>query len=405
MKKTKSVIKARIKKIKSLNFTRLVLISFLIVQIAVIGTIALVAIKAIRKQAELKVEKQLQIDVLSGASLVNDWVDYKLKETEMASKIIKPLEDEESVRRQLNNLLVDDDVILIYIGYENNTLIANKADYQVDESIDIRQMEWYKDALTHEDIYLSDPYPDVVTGKEVVTFSKKLTDKNGQIIGVFAIDVSLEDVHTHIKEINLYDGKEGIFVVGNAGQIIANKKEDDRTIQTSTDTTDTDTVSTVTVTVEEEDNIYKNVGELSDTAILDKISRSATGAFRADHEGVETIYYYRLIPGTSWKMVIEVPYEIVENEIKPIMLELSIFIFIVTVIALGVVVFMVLVLMKKILLRLAEKVNQIAEGDLTVSVDRMLVNSNDVIGTTAKAIEGMKEQLAFIINSLKMSLV
>jgi len=138
---------------------------------------------------------------------------------------------------------------------------------------------------------------------------------------------------------------------------------------------------------------------------LDKISKSATGAFRAKHDGAELIYYYRLIPGTAWKIVIEVPYEIVENEIKPIIKDLSVFILIVSAISLGVVAFMVLVLMKRILLRLAEKVNQIAEGDLTVSVDRMLVNSTDVIGTTAKAIEGMKEQLAFIVNGLKMSLV
>lgn len=405
MNKIKSVIKARIKNVKTLNFTRLVLISFLIVQISIIGTIALVAINAIREQAELKVEKQLEVDAISGASLVNDWVDYKLKETQIASEMIKPLEDEDSVRRQLNNLIVDDDIILVYVGYEDNTLIANKADYQVDESIDIRQMEWYKDALTNEGIYLSDPYDDVVTGKEVVTFSKRLTDENGKIIGVIALDVSLQDVHTHIKEINLYDGKEDIFLVGNAGQVIANKKEDIRSIQTSTATNEADAVSTVTVTVGEEDNINKNVGELTDTAIMDKIRKSATGAFRADHDGIEKIYYYRLIPGIEWKMVIEVPYEIVENEIKPIMKDLSIFILIVSVIALGIVAFMVLVLMKKILLRLAEKVNQIAEGDLTVSVDRMLVNSSDVIGTTAKAIEGMKEQLAFIVNGLKMSLV
>jgi methyl-accepting chemotaxis protein len=375
------------------------------VQIAIIGTISVVVIDAVREQAELKVEKQLQIDAISGASLVNDWVDYKLKETEIASEMIKPLEDEDSVRRQLNNLVVDDDVILIYVGYENNTLIANKADYQVDESIDIRQMEWYKDALTNDGIYLSDPYDDVVTGKEVVTFSKKLTDKNGDIIGVIAIDVSLEDVHTHIKEINLYDGKENIFVVGNAGQIIANKKEGAGSIQTSAATNEADTVSSVTVTVEEEDNIKENVGELTDTAILDKIGKSATGAFKANYDGIETIFYYRLIPGTAWKMVIEVPYEMVENEIKPIMKELLIFILIVSVISLGIIAFIVLVLMKKILLRLAEKVNQIAEGDLTVSVDKMLVNSNDVIGTTAKAIEGLKEQLAFIVNGLKISLV
>lgn len=38
-------------------------------------------------------------------------------------------------------------------------------------------------------------------------------------------------------------------------------------------------------------------------------------------------------------------------------------------------------------------------------MDRMLVNSNDVIGTTAKAIEGMKEQLASIVKGLKISLV
>ncbi|MDK2788864.1 MAG: methyl-accepting chemotaxis protein [Epulopiscium sp.] len=353
----------------------------------------------------MKVEKQLQVDSISGGSLVNDWVDYKLKETEIASEMIKPLEDEDSVRRQLNNIIIDDDVILIYVGYENNTLIANKADYQVDESIDIRQMEWYKDALTNEGIYLSDPYDDVVTGKEVVTFSKKLTDENGKIVGVIALDVSLEDVHTHIKEINLYDGKEDIFVVGNAGQIIANKKEGDRSKDASAENDEVDAISSVTVTIKEEDNIKENVGELTDTAILDKISKSATGAFRAKHDGAELIYYYRLIPGTAWKIVIEVPYEIVENEIKPIIKDLSVFILIVSAISLGVVAFMVLVLMKRILLRLAEKVNQIAEGDLTVSVDRMLVNSTDVIGTTAKAIEGMKEQLAFIVNGLKMSLV
>ncbi|SCN24663.1 hypothetical protein N3C_1916 [Clostridium sp. N3C] len=405
MNKIKSAIKARIKKVKTLNFTKLVLISFLIVQIAIIGTIALVVINAIREQAELKVEKQLQIDVVSGASLVNDWVDYKLKETKIASEMIKPLEDEESVRSQLNNLKVDDDVILIYVGYENNTLIANKADYQVDESIDIRQMEWYKEALTTEEIYLSDPYDDVVTGKEVVTFSKKLTDGEGNIVGVIALDVSLQDVHTHIKEINLYEGKEGIFVVGNNGQIIANKNEEVKSIQTTTDTNETDAVSTVTVTVAEEDNIRENVGELTETAVLDKIRKSATGVFRADHDGVETIYYYRLIPGTSWKIAIEVPYEIVEKEIKPIINQLSIFIIIVSAIAIGIVAFMVLVVMKKILLTLAEKVNQIAEGDLTVNVDRMLVNSNDVIGTTAKAIEGMKEQLASIVKGLKISLV
>ena len=245
----------------------------------------------------------------------------------------------------------------------------------------------------------------LLDGKEVVTFSKKLTDENGKIVGVIALDVSLEDVHTHIKEINLYDGKEDIFVVGNAGQIIANKKEGDRSKDASAENDEVDAISSVTVTIKEEDNIKENVGELTDTAILDKISKSATGAFRAKHDGAELIYYYRLIPGTAWKIVIEVPYEIVENEIKPIIKDLSVFILIVSAISLGVVAFMVLVLMKRILLRLAEKVNQIAEGDLTVSVDRMLVNSTDVIGTTAKAIEGMKEQLAFIVNGLKMSLV
>lgn len=405
MNKIKSAIGARIKNVKRLNFIRLVLISFLIVQIAIIGTIALVAINAIREQAELKVEKQLEVDAISGVSLVNDWIDYKLKETEIASEMIKPLEDEDSVRRQLNNFVVDDDVILIYVGYENNTLIANKADYQVDESIDIRQMEWYKDALATDGVYLSDPYDDVVTGKEVVTFSRKLTDKNGKVIGVMALDVSLEEVHTHIKEINLYEGKEGIFIVGNSGQIIATKKEGVRSIQSSTATNKVDTASTVNGKVEEEDNTEENKSDVTGASVLDKMSKSATGSFITDHDGIETIYYYRTISGTSWKMAIEVPYEIVGNEIKPIIKELSIFIFIVLVISLVVVSFVVLVLMKRILLLLAEKVNQIAKGDLTVSVDRMLVNSNDVIGTTAKAIEGMKEQLAFIVNELKRSLV
>lgn len=404
MNKIKNAIESRIKNIKTLNFTKLVLISFLIAQIAIVGTISLVVISAIKEQAELKVEKQLQIDAISGASLVNDWIDYKLKQTEILSEMIRPLEDEDSVRSQLNNIIIDDDIILVYIIYEDNTLITNKADYQVDERIDLREMELYKEALARDGIYLSDPYNDVSTGKEVVTFSKKLTDQNGNIIGVIGLDVSYEDVHELIKEINLYDGKEGIFVVGNAGQIIASKKEGVKAIQTSTNN-EVDVVSIVTVTVEEEDNITESLGELTEAEILDKISKSATGAFKADHNGIETIYYYRLIPGTAWKMVIEVPYEIVENEIRPIMKELSIFILIVFFIALGIVAFMVLVLMKKILLRLAEKVNQIADGDLTVSVDRMLVNSNDVIGTTAKSIEDMKEQLAFIVNGLKMSLV
>lgn len=85
----------------------------------------------------------------------------------------------------------DDDINYIYSGYENGLLLIN--DYEPPEGYNPVVRPWYKAAVeANPEISEGEPYQEVKTKEWLVSVSKTLSDQEGNITGVLAIDTSLE---------------------------------------------------------------------------------------------------------------------------------------------------------------------------------------------------------------------
>lgn len=76
------------------------------------------------------------------------------------------------------------------------------------DDYDPRTRPWYKDAVKERGNYvLSDPYPDAINPEKFsITYSKAIIAKNGKIIGVAGLDVSLSELVRLDNSIHLPEG-------------------------------------------------------------------------------------------------------------------------------------------------------------------------------------------------------
>lgn len=113
----------------------------------------------------------------------------------------------------------NNDILSAYYGLETKETI-NYPETDLPEGYDPTSRSWYQQAIHDKDnVVLTSPYVDAFTGDNVITIAKAVV-KNGQIVGVFAIDCSLTTLTGKISKKQV--GKTGyIFLADKEGNIIA----------------------------------------------------------------------------------------------------------------------------------------------------------------------------------------
>lgn len=85
----------------------------------------------------------------------------------------------------------------LYFTDENGSnLIANGDNIEVDG----RERQWYKSAIEHNELVISEPYIDLITHDTVVTLSRSVY-VNEQAVGVMGIDLYLNDILNELDDI------------------------------------------------------------------------------------------------------------------------------------------------------------------------------------------------------------
>ena len=98
-------------------------------------------------------------------------------------------------------------------------------------TFDIQSRQWHKDAIANPTkVNYSEPFTDVNTGKLIVTLSYRTLNRKGQLIGVSAADIVLDELSKAVKEINLSKNslinivnKDGLYITNDNFSSIMNK--------------------------------------------------------------------------------------------------------------------------------------------------------------------------------------
>lgn len=231
---------------------------------------------------------------------------------------------------------------------------------------------WYKDGKnSNKKVVWSEPYEDTVTKMGMITSTSPVR-KDGKVIGVTTIDVSLKDFEDYIRGIKLGDMGYA-FVVSAEGLYLGHKDGNKNLKEKITD---------------EEDKQVRSIG----TEIL-KISN--TSVFKATVYGTENFIVAAPIGETGMRLVLVYPASEAYREVNRVLVTTGV----VFVIALILLVLSIITTFNIKISGPLEHViagaEQFAKGDLSKKIP---IVSDDEIGRLARNLNVMADNLRNVIN-------
>ncbi|OOB77637.1 MAG: hypothetical protein BEN18_10045 [Epulopiscium sp. Nuni2H_MBin001] len=157
---------------------------------------------------------------------------------------------------------------------------------------DITTRDWYMGAVNTNDIYVTTPYLDVTTGQSAITLAKAILASNNSVIGVLAIDISLDTLQSEL--INLASENDGFtFMITTDGIVVAHPNND----------------------YMPQIDSYSNIADVSES--YSRILTLADGVMTKVENSEGDTYYssVRTIEGTPFKIVSNYPASNVMNAI------------------------------------------------------------------------------------------
>lgn len=253
----------------------------------ILGILALVTILTVanvNKMIRLNAEQYVTMNARIGTERFVAWLNEKRVILETIAEEI----DVEAVQNNKNKVEAQlikhhkNEILMVAIGTENSDFI-NSLGWSVDETFEVKKRSWYMGAIDSSMYYVSEPYIDARTGKQVITLSKKLTDGNIKF-GVLAMDIDIKMLEDTINSLKTNDGGYA-FIVNANGEIIIHPN--------------VEYISTAEQKINIID-IAKDYAKLLDTPEGDSIVLKS--------EAREKVYsQISSIPNTDWKIVANYP--------------------------------------------------------------------------------------------------
>ena len=82
--------------------------------------------------------------------------------------------------------------------------------------IEYEKSPWFQSAINaNGKIVISKPYRDIITGNNILTFSRYITDNNGERLAIICLDIDIGRIYNHAISLNLTEGSYGILLNNN----------------------------------------------------------------------------------------------------------------------------------------------------------------------------------------------
>jgi methyl-accepting chemotaxis protein len=239
----------------------------------------------------------------------------------------------------------------------------NGADY------DPTSRPWYKKAIENKDkIVFSDPYQDISTKQMVVSISKAV-EKNGEIVGVVAIDVQFSLLAQDLSQVKV--GKNGYAVMLDQNGILLTHP-DSKLVGTDT---------------------------FAKIPVWNEVKQKGEGFTEYKYGGKDKFAVYTHSPVTGWTVLGTMEKNELSDDTRSIIVNLIIYLIVVSIVA----TILSLIVTRSItvnLKKIKDVMEKASEGDLTETID---VKSVDEIGALAKDFNKMLDNISNILRSVESS--
>lgn len=291
----------------------------------------------------------------SEINMVDQWFQDKVQNLKTIGQAVALLDHESLFLDEQNKYLESQrkhvpEFFNIFVTMENG---LSPAALESKPGIDFRERPWYIQAKEKNDVIISEPYEDIITGTQVITISLPIQNPQGEFIGVIGGDLDLTSMKDMIHHINISD-ESGHVVFDDQGNILW-------------------------------EHLHGENGNIINSRVLEKL-RNGKGSFLPiEQDGMPMIATFVDLPTTGWQIAVfddmAVYYGYV-NRIKYVFYGL-------TIMTIGLMVLCVFVASKQIakpMVELKNAVQDVSMGKFDVHIERKY---HDEIGEVIGAFNQM----------------
>ncbi|WP_176461869.1 GGDEF domain-containing protein [Anaeromicrobium sediminis] len=182
-----------------------------------------------------------------------------------------------------------------------------KSSGNVNNKVDLRDRPWYVNTSFSDEPIITPVYTDLSTKKSVITLSYAIR-KNGNLKGVIAVDIFLEDFY---KTFSIITHKENVvnYIVDENGSIVLHPEE--KLLGVSTFQPEKTYLDQFTDDEKKKMEDYMKIWNEN----IERLFRSPSGKIYYSGDLKEKAYvYFNKIPNTHWTIVSRIDYEKVKTD-------------------------------------------------------------------------------------------
>lgn len=259
----------------------------------------------------------------------------------------------------------DSDILNLYVGTADKKMHISPVQ-KMPDGYDPTSRPWYQAAAASDKLIWTDPYVDATSGALVLSAAKSVKDDSGKVVGVVAIDMSLDNFSKKINEIKV--GETGyVYIVDKQGNLMVHPTKD---------------LISKPLPVKE---------------ITDAMTANPAGTVDYVYEKAHKFSTYLTVEGLGWRVGSTIDMKEIKKDTDHILA--SIF-----AVGLGTIIIAVFISylfaqgITKNLNMLVKALSKIKEGDFTTSID---VKSTDEIGALSSYFKETISELSHLIKNLQ----
>ena len=344
----------------------------LLTQIIAFVTVIIIVITVLNATMQTMKIKRLTEQILSRESIsyANDiygwWnsVEERVKRTADMYKNIPDLTGEATLSMLLELTAADPDSQDIYLGDGNSGVFLDGSGWIPDDDFVFTGRGWYIGALEKNgEIYTSDPYVDVATGKVCIACSVKIGENR-----VLSCDVVFDKLVEKISGFKSSSGDAKYFVINrDTGEVLI--ADDQEVIGKKLGDVKNGTLVALS-------SVFNSI-DTSDSIDVDKVITASTD------EG-KMMYAATDIRGTSWVIVSAVPYSHISTSVRNTIISTS-GIALMLLVVLTVLLFIIITRYLNPVSKVTKGITDISKGNFKVSIRPQ---GNNEITTLGESLNG-----------------
>lgn len=327
----------------------------------------------IQKQTNDSINEQLKGTVQKAVAEVDGWAQIKAKVIETLGTVIEdtvPLNEIGMDHLQAFQLPENiEDIATIYFGLEDGTYMDG-AGFIPDASFDARKRPWYLEIKATDKLTFSDAYV-TQAGVQSIYIGVPLHDQNGVFKGAISENIALDSIKKRIGSIETANGFT--FLLDRTGVVLSHP---------------------------DQELLNKPLAEDADYAdVVEQMLKQPSGQGEYSYNNDNQLLYFEKIPNTGWVVGTSISKKAAYAELTSTKRLYVTFIVLFTlVLAFGAYIFALKAL--KPLLNMRKSAEQLAAGDLTVSVQ---VKGDDEIAQLGFSFNAMATSLRNLITHVNHS--